>query len=41
MKLATALVALRTLGPDHRFATGIWTDGVLDKATGVIQMADT
>ena len=36
MKLATALVALRTLGPGHRFATGIWTDGVLDKATGII-----
>ena len=36
MKLATALVALRTLGPDHRFATGVWTDGVLDKATGII-----
>ena len=36
MKLATALVALRTFGPDHRFATGVWTDGVLDKATGVI-----
>jgi serine-type D-Ala-D-Ala carboxypeptidase/endopeptidase (penicillin-binding protein 4) len=36
LKLATALVALRTLGPDHRFATGVWTDGVLDKATGVI-----
>jgi D-alanyl-D-alanine carboxypeptidase/D-alanyl-D-alanine-endopeptidase (penicillin-binding protein 4) len=36
MKLATALVALRTLGPDHRFATAIWTDGQLDKATGVI-----
>jgi D-alanyl-D-alanine carboxypeptidase/D-alanyl-D-alanine-endopeptidase (penicillin-binding protein 4) len=36
MKLATALIALRTLGPDHRFATGVWTDGVLDKATGVI-----
>jgi D-alanyl-D-alanine carboxypeptidase/D-alanyl-D-alanine-endopeptidase (penicillin-binding protein 4) len=36
MKLATALVALRTLGPDHRFATGVWTDGVLDKATGVV-----
>jgi D-alanyl-D-alanine carboxypeptidase/D-alanyl-D-alanine-endopeptidase (penicillin-binding protein 4) len=36
MKLATALVALRTLGPDHRFATGVWTDGALDKATGVI-----
>jgi D-alanyl-D-alanine carboxypeptidase/D-alanyl-D-alanine-endopeptidase (penicillin-binding protein 4) len=36
MKLATALVALRTLGPEHRFATGVSTDGVLDKATGVI-----
>jgi D-alanyl-D-alanine carboxypeptidase/D-alanyl-D-alanine-endopeptidase (penicillin-binding protein 4) len=36
MKLATALIALRTLGPEHRFATGVWTDGVLDKATGVI-----
>src|SRR5678809_292626 len=36
MKLATALVALQTLGPDHRFATGVWTDGVLDKATGII-----
>jgi serine-type D-Ala-D-Ala carboxypeptidase/endopeptidase (penicillin-binding protein 4) len=34
IKLATALVALRTLGPDHRFATGIWTDGVFDKTTG-------
>ena len=36
LKLATALVALRTLGPEHRFATGIWTDGVLDKNTGVL-----
>ena len=36
LKLATALVALRTLGPEHRFATGIWTDGVLDKTTGVL-----
>lgn len=36
LKLATALVALRTFGPHHRFATGIWTDGVLDKATGII-----
>ena len=34
MKLATALVALRTFGPDHRFNTGFWTDGTLDKATG-------
>ena len=36
MKLATALVALRTLGPNHRFATGVWTDGVIDKSTGVV-----
>lgn len=36
LKLATALVALRTLGPEHRFATGIWTDGVLDKNTGAL-----
>ena len=36
LKLATALVALRTFGPQHRFATGVWTDGVLDKATGVL-----
>ncbi len=36
MKLATALVALRTFGPEHRFATGIWTDGTLDKTTGAI-----
>lgn len=36
MKLATALIALRTFGPDHRFATGVWTDGVLDKTTGAL-----
>lgn len=36
MKLATALMALKTLGPDHRFATAVWTDGQLDKATGAI-----
>jgi D-alanyl-D-alanine carboxypeptidase/D-alanyl-D-alanine-endopeptidase (penicillin-binding protein 4) len=36
LKLATALVALRTLGPDHRFATGVWTDGVPDKTTGIL-----
>jgi D-alanyl-D-alanine carboxypeptidase/D-alanyl-D-alanine-endopeptidase (penicillin-binding protein 4) len=34
VKLATALVALRTFGPDYRFTTGFWTDGVFDKATG-------
>src|SRR5262245_46179156 len=36
LKLATALMALRTLGPDHRFATGVWTDGVVDKTNGVL-----
>jgi D-alanyl-D-alanine carboxypeptidase/D-alanyl-D-alanine-endopeptidase (penicillin-binding protein 4) len=36
VKLATALAALRTLGPEHRFATGVWSDGVLDKTTGTL-----
>jgi len=36
IKLATALVALRTFGPNHRFSTGFWTDGSLDKASGQI-----
>ncbi|HET7113804.1 MAG TPA: D-alanyl-D-alanine carboxypeptidase, partial [Pyrinomonadaceae bacterium] len=36
MKLATALVALQTFGPSHRFATGVWTDGTLDKTTGLL-----
>jgi D-alanyl-D-alanine carboxypeptidase/D-alanyl-D-alanine-endopeptidase (penicillin-binding protein 4) len=34
VKLATALVALRTFGPDHRFNTGFWSDGTFDRATG-------
>ena len=37
LKLATAFVALRTFGPDHRFATGIWIDGTLDKTTGTVK----
>ncbi|HZE70662.1 MAG TPA: D-alanyl-D-alanine carboxypeptidase [Pyrinomonadaceae bacterium] len=36
VKLATALVALRTLGPQHRFTTGVWTDGTLDKTSGTL-----
>lgn len=36
IKLATALVALRTFGPEHRFSTGVWTDGSIDKATGTV-----
>src|SRR5436190_23506748 len=36
VKLATALVALQTLGPDHRFVTGIWVAGPIDKSTGTL-----
>jgi serine-type D-Ala-D-Ala carboxypeptidase/endopeptidase (penicillin-binding protein 4) len=36
LKLATALVALRTFGPEHRFSTGAWTDGSIDRATGTV-----
>lgn len=36
IKLATALVALQTLGPQHRFTTGVWTSGSFDKTTGTI-----
>jgi serine-type D-Ala-D-Ala carboxypeptidase/endopeptidase (penicillin-binding protein 4) len=37
IKLATALVALQTFGPQHRFSTGFWTDGSFDKTNGQIQ----
>lgn len=36
IKLATALDALQTFGPEHRFATVLWTNGTLDQATGTI-----
>ncbi|MFN2577432.1 MAG: D-alanyl-D-alanine carboxypeptidase [Pyrinomonadaceae bacterium] len=36
VKLATTLVALQTLGPDHRFITGVWASGAIDKATGTL-----
>src|SRR5687768_5845963 len=36
LKLATALIALQTLGPNHRFSTGVWADGTVDKTTGVL-----
>ena len=36
VKLATALVALQTFGPDHRFATAIWRTGSIDPATGTL-----
>ncbi len=37
IKLGTALVALQNFGPQHRFTTGFWTDGFLNKTTGEIQ----
>ncbi len=37
IKLATALVALKNFGPQHRFTTGFWTNGAFDKASGQIQ----
>lgn len=36
IKLATALAALRTFGPRHRFSTVAWTNGTFDQATGTI-----
>jgi D-alanyl-D-alanine carboxypeptidase/D-alanyl-D-alanine-endopeptidase (penicillin-binding protein 4) len=36
VKLATALVALHNFGPEHRFITGFWTDGTIDKVNGAI-----
>ncbi len=36
VKLATALVALQNLGPQHRFTTGFWTDGSFDQKLGQI-----
>src|SRR2546421_8473363 len=36
VKLATALDALHTLGPDHRFTTAVWTTGTFDAQTATI-----
>jgi D-alanyl-D-alanine carboxypeptidase/D-alanyl-D-alanine-endopeptidase (penicillin-binding protein 4) len=36
IKLATALVALQTLGPHHRFLTGVWAAGKIDKTNGTL-----
>jgi D-alanyl-D-alanine carboxypeptidase/D-alanyl-D-alanine-endopeptidase (penicillin-binding protein 4) len=36
IKLGTALVALQTLGPNHRFTTAFWTNGFFNKATGEV-----
>lgn len=37
IKLLTAYGAIKTLGPDHRFSTEIYTDGSLDESTGVLK----
>ncbi|HLO01002.1 MAG TPA: D-alanyl-D-alanine carboxypeptidase [Pyrinomonadaceae bacterium] len=37
IKLATALVALKNFGANHRFTTGFWTDGSFDASTGQLQ----
>lgn len=36
IKLATALIALRTFGPEYRFTMGVWTTGTFDKTTGTV-----
>ncbi len=36
VKLATALVALQTFGPDHRFVTSVWASGNIDKSTSTL-----
>ena len=36
VKLATALVALQSFGPDHRFVTSVWASGAIDKGTGAL-----
>ena len=37
VKLATSLVALQTLGPDHKFVTALWTSGTIDKTSGTLK----
>lgn len=37
VKLATALIALRTFGANYRYTTGFWTDGSFDKANETIE----
>lgn len=36
VKVATAYAVLRTFGPDFRFATNVYTDGSIDRATGTL-----
>jgi len=36
VKIATAYAVLKTFGPDFRFISNIYTDGVIDRATGTL-----
>lgn len=36
VKIATAYAVLKTFGPDFRFLTNVYTDGVIDRATGTL-----
>jgi D-alanyl-D-alanine carboxypeptidase/D-alanyl-D-alanine-endopeptidase (penicillin-binding protein 4) len=36
LKLATALMALKTYGPEYRFTTVLWTTGTFDAKTGTV-----
>src|SRR3977135_2436555 len=36
VKLAMALVALQTFGPEHRFLTSVWAAGTIDKTNGTL-----
>lgn len=36
VKLATALVALQSLGPSYRYVTALWTNGTVDATTGTL-----
>lgn len=35
-KVATAYAVFKTFGPNYRFQTNIWTDGQIDKETGML-----
>jgi len=36
VKIATAYAVIRTFGPEFRFMTSVYTDGVVDQATGTL-----
>lgn len=36
VKIATTYAAIKTFGPDYRFATSVWTDGSWEAETGTI-----